>query len=304
MTNVIAAAILQIFCLMGLGFLARRLGYLKEEDLSRWSRLGIDFLLPGLCFRTMTEHLDAQRLRELWSSPLIAIGIMVVGMAIGFLLRPRHSPVLGRTFVHICATNNYFFLPIAIIQRLWGDAALADFFIFNIGSTIGYWSFGVALLGEQRAPGAWRQILSPNLAVTILAVGLCIPGWNRHIPSVVSQLAASLGAASVPLLVILVGAGLYPLPKMRHKRLLAGTVFLRLVGIPACAILILHLLPLANDLRRVATVVALMPAAVTSVILTRRYGGDPDFAAECVVLSTLLSAVTMPFALAFLLGAF
>ena len=43
--------------------------------------------------------------------------------------------------------------------------------------------------------------------------------------------------------------------------------------------------------------VRMMPASMTATILTRRYGGSPDFAARAAVVTTLLSLVTIPVAL-------
>ena len=51
----------------------------------------------------------------------------------------------------------------------------------------------------------------------------------------------------------------------------------------------------------IAYVVALMPSAVMSVILARRHDGDPEFAAETAVVTTVISIVTVPLVLTWLL---
>ncbi|MCE9615538.1 MAG: AEC family transporter [Lentisphaerae bacterium] len=304
MTSVVTLAILEIFTLFALGALARRLGYLQDADLSRWSRLGVDFLLPGLAFHTITQNLDPVRLRAMWIAPLIAVGMFGVGALVGEFTRPRHAPYsdpFSRTFRHLCAMNNYSYLPIVIIQRLWGGPALADFFIFNLGSEIGFWTLGVALFGQRNHRAALRQILSPNVIAILLAVTLCLLGWHVRIPRLVTDVSAWLGAGAIPLLVLLVGGSMYPPPRLRHKAALARIAVLRLALIPAINIAILHALPLEPGLRRIAFVVALMPSAVMSVILARQYDGDPEFAAETAVVTTVLSILTVPLALGWLL---
>lgn len=304
MTGIVTLAILQIFAVFALGALARRLGYLLDADLSRWSRLGVDFLLPGLAFHTITQNLDPSRLRALWIAPLIAVGMFGVGALIGELCRPRHAPysdAFSRTFRHLCAMNNYSYLPIVIIERLWGGSALADFFIFNLGSEIGFWTLGVALFGQRNHGAALRQILSPNVIAILLAVALCLLGWHVHIPHLVIDVTGWLGAAAIPLLVLLVGGSMYPLPQLRHKAALARITVLRLALIPAINIAILHALPIPPDLRRIAVVVALMPSAVMSVILARRHDGDPEFASETAVVTTVIAILTVPLALGWLL---
>ena len=79
MTGDIILAIAQIFGVCFIGWLASRLGYLNENDVNRWSRLLIDFLFPLLVFQSIVQGFDAERVRELWSLPLLGFGIIVVG---------------------------------------------------------------------------------------------------------------------------------------------------------------------------------------------------------------------------------
>ena len=305
MTLTITLAIIHILGLLGIGALARRLGYLSETDVTRWSRVVVDFLLPALAFHTIVSHLDTARLHVLWFSPVVAFGMMALGAAVGFAVAPRanhHTPEFIRTFRHFCAMNNYGFLPMVLVQRLWGDAALADFFIFNLGSELGYWTVGVTMLTRHSPLHAIRRMLSPILVVILLGVGICLAGWQPCIPRPVLDLSHALGVGAVPLILVLAGGGLHPLiPRLHHKAALLALVALRLAIIPAITLTILHFLPLAPEVRRLAFVVALMPAALMSVILSRRYAGDPEFAAEVALATTLLSVLTVPPALAWLL---
>ena len=44
----------------------------------------------------------------------------------------------------------------------------------------------------------------------------------------------------------------------------------------------------------VCIVVALMPAASSSVLIAKRYGGCPDFTGQAILVTTLLSLLTIP----------
>jgi predicted permease len=103
-----------------------------------------------------------------------------------------------------------------------------------------------------------------------------------------------VGRAAVPCILILIGASLYPFPGIHGKRDLAYLVFVRLFLLPLLFVSVLWMLPVAQDVRNIALVVALMPASVSSTILTRRYGGDPDFAARSAVVTTIASILTVP----------
>ncbi|MFW6154524.1 MAG: AEC family transporter [Planctomycetota bacterium] len=309
MTNDIYLAIAEIFGVFAIGWLGRRMGYLGEPDLQRWSRFVIDFLFPMLIFSTICSHFEADRFGQLWPLPAVGLGMMLAGGLLGFILRRglwRGDRDLQRTFHHFCAVNNYGFLPIIIVGRLWGDEALANLFFLNLGSNIGYWTVGVTLLGELRWGAALRRLLSPPLIALSLALVLSLTGAREALPSVVLAISGRAGAAAVPCMLLMVGASLYPLPSLADKRDLAYLTAVRLILLPAMVIAVLLSVPLASDVRNIAIVVALMPTSVSTVILTRRFGGDTDFAARAAIVTTVAAAFTVPAALKLLarLGAF
>jgi len=300
MTEEIVYAILQIFGTFFVGWLARRLGYICEEELNRWSRFVVDFLLPLLVFHSVLRGFEPARLPELWPLPVVGLGMILVGALAGLLLRRALtgcSADLIKTFHHFCAVNNYGFLPIIIVQNTMGADKLALLFFFNLGSSIGYWTVGVGILGGVEARSALRNLLSPNLVALFLALALRFTGVDAHLPRVVVNISGSVGAAAVPCILILIGAALYPVPRFLRPGILAYLTMARLFLLPAFFVFVLKALPLAADVRQIAMIVALMPASVSSTIITRRFGGDPDFAARAAILTTLLSILTVPLGL-------
>ena len=119
-------SILETFIVFGFGALAWRLRMIKSSDLGRLTRLTLDMFFPMLTFSTITRNFDPSQLNELWVMPLLGIVIMAVGALAGWylkrFLRWRTPGRLG-TFHHICAINNYVFLPIIILQNVWGGAS-------------------------------------------------------------------------------------------------------------------------------------------------------------------------------------
>jgi valyl-tRNA synthetase len=65
-------------------------------------------------------------------------------------------------------------------------------------------------------------------------------------------------------------------------------------GLPAITILALKLLPLSRDNYELAFIVSLMPASASTAIICRRFGGSSEFAAEATIVTTVLSAITIP----------
>ena len=298
----ILLSIIEIAIAMGVGALARRLGYIREEDLNRWSHLVIDFLFPAFVFHAIVTGLQPDRLGEAWPLPLLGFGMMALGGALGYPLRMilrSSDPDVRKTFHHFCAVNNYGFLPLVLVANLWGKQELALLFLLNLGSSIAYWTVGVGLLGGSNLRQAARSILTPSLAALFMALGVSVSGVAQWLvpggePGVLLKVCGSLGGAAVPMILVLIGASMYGAPLMNDKRDLAWLTFVRLILLPAATIAVLRVLPLSNSTYNLALIVSLMPAAMSSTILTRRFGGSPNFAAAAAVITTVLSIATIP----------
>ena len=111
-------SILETFIVFGVGALAWKLKMIESGDLDKLSRLTLDLFFPMLTFSTITRTFNPDHLSELWVMPLLGIAIMLFGAAVGWIFkRFMKSRGHGRegTFHHICAINNYVFLPLIVL---------------------------------------------------------------------------------------------------------------------------------------------------------------------------------------------
>ena len=302
MLEVVVSSIGQMAGLCGLGWLIDRLGYCKSDDYQRWSKIAVDFLLPLLIFHSIVRDLDTSNFGELWSLPFLGFGLMVVGGVAGMVFKwglANRSVDRQRTFMHIAAINNFGFLPIYIISNLieTGQAPstlLALFFVFNLGSTIGFWTIGVITLTGGGLRDAWKRALSPPMLAICLAIPIAHLGGKEWIPSMLLHTADSAGSIAVPLMLIITGAILRSAFRKEKVWDIAYTTAVRNLLIPAIAIVLGHYLPLSIDARFLWNIVAVMPAAATTPIMARLYGGSQEFGSAVLVVSTLASIVTVP----------
>ncbi len=306
MTSAVLLGILELFILFGLGFLARKLKLLNSETIGSMSKVILDILLPLLIFQSIVQDFVPGRLNELWPLPLIGFAFMFCGGAAAFLfdkgLKTDHEET-KRTFRHLCAVNNYVFLPLILIQRLVGDTGVALLFFLTVGSTLGFWTVGIGLLGKGGGiTEIVKQLITPALAAILIAFIVSISGLAAYIPDFLLNLFERAGDASVQILLILIGAswlGLTYKGDMWNQIYLA---LVRLIILPGLFILVLTLLNLSKDVFVVAFIVAIMPVSSQSPIITARYGGSPAFASRAIISTTLLSAVTIPLWVIIILG--
>ncbi len=291
-------SVIEIFALIALGAFARKLAYTDEHDIGRWSALVIDFFFPCLVFSSIAQDLDPNSLAVLWHLPLIGFGLILGGALLSFPLvtvfLQKHPVNIKKTFRHLCAMNNFGFLPIVLVSNVWGEQLLPKLFLLNLGSHVGLWTIGVGLLGGTKPKQIAKNILNPTIISLLSAIAMVLLGLTWLIPSPLMGAAESLGKAAVPSVLVLIGASLPGVRFLGNKRAVALITAIRLVLLPGISIWILSLLPIGNEAYRIAAVVAVMPAAATSTIQTRRFGGSPEYAAQSLVVSTIVSLITIP----------
>jgi predicted permease len=161
------------------------------------------------------------------------------------------------------------------------------------------WLLGVSLLKGLRE-NHWRTVINAPLLTIVGALVLNYLNVGAFIPTPVRTLFANLGACSIPLSVLLIGASIFDIwgkERVRWSVALCSPL-LRLGVIPLAFFACAALLPLSLDLKRVLVVQAAMPAAVFGIVLARMYGGHVATAVQVVLSTTLASLVTTPWVLA------
>jgi len=294
-------AIVETCALFAVGGGALKIGYIGRDDIDRWSRFTFNVFTPCLTFASIAENIGRDELKTLWIMPVAGFVIMAAGALLGMvflpLLRCRTSERKA-TFVHICAINNYIFLPLIVVGNLFGMGRHAALLmVMNVGSTVGFWTIGVVTLTGWRKDTlrtAVKQLYSINVVAVALAVAVVL--WRVPVPDPLMKFVRTLGGMAIPLTIILTGAALFRDARglWLHK-VDAGLVAVTRLGlIPAIYVAVLKFLPLPKEMYEVCFVVALMPAAVSSALVARLYGGDGDLASQSVVTTTLLALVSVP----------
>lgn len=300
MTFTIFYAISEIFGFFTIGTIAKISGYIKEQHIDSWSKFSIDYLYPFLIFSTITQKLHRDLLFEVWPLPVIGFGLIVLGLILGIIFQGglfTSNKEIRRAFVHFCAINNSAYLPIVIAQAIWGETAVVNLFLLNLGSTIGLWTIGIVILQNDFSIKNIRNLLSSNLIVTVISIIIGLSNLSSFFPSVLMHICEKAGSIAVPLILTITGAAIANPKALKIGWHVLYISVMRLVIFPAVAIAILKLLPLSYNVFSISVLVSLMPVAVSSVLLIRRYGGSPDYASSTAFFSTAFALISIPLAI-------
>ncbi len=313
-TLVVVVKIAAMFMVILVGWLARRRSYIDAKTTSLLATFTTDVSLPALVLTQMLQTVSWQTLKSGWLFPLLAIVVLLLGELIGWIgwrlfCTRRQAP----TFIFAVSLANWIYLPLPIVQELYGPAGVQILLLCNIGAQVALWTLGVATLhgGRLDRSAMLSLVKNPGLIATLLGIllGITLPAGNGVGAVGLGSLAgkavfeglALLGSLTVPLALVLIGAqlGAIPLAGSRPDRPLSGIVFLRLVCVPLAALGLIWLVqhsgrPLPRMPVAILFLIAAMPVAVNCSILTDRFAQDARLAAQSVFYSTLLSIVTVP----------
>ncbi len=287
------------FSLILCGWLVCRYTALNRTVWQQVEALVYYFLFPVLLFQSIVRSpLDLGA-----ASSLIGAGLAlgVAGIALAYSV--PWWPVIGRHVDrqdHAGSAQVAFrfnsFVALALAERVAGPqgllsvAVLIGFCVplFNIGAV---WPmarqsgahFGGALLRNPLIIGT-----ASGLAANLL--GFQIPGWLE--PTV-----SRIGAASLALGLMAAGAGMQFGSLARGKGLAVSVLAIRHVITPVIALVLARLFRLDASQTLVLLMFSALPTASSCYVLAAKMGYNGPYVAALVTLSTLLAAVSLPFAL-------
>jgi predicted permease len=317
MVHVVFLKIAAMFLVIVGGWLARRRGFLAADFTATLSRLVVDVAFPALVFTQMLRTVNAAALREGWQGPLLCGLLIFIAYFTGLLLAPVFSGRAQRnTFIFLTAIPNWLFLPLPIVQALYGDTGVRTVLLCNVGAQIVLWSFGVWILHGQMRQAAKNLYTNTGLWATALgiAIALLIPAARNletidpasaplgmMLPGALVQALAMVGSLTIPMSLLAIGAQLGELTIAIHRfpRVLWGVLLARLVFAPlvtvACGFALMKMgATIPAETRMIVYLIAAMPVAISCSVMTERFGGDTMLAAEGIFYSTFFSLLTVP----------
>ncbi len=301
---------------MALGWMARRRGIISEVGTSEMARALMSIIYPALIFSSITQMNPAQLARN-WIMPAMALGIVGIGLTLGLLtlrwLKPADPKRIG-AFLFQSTINNYLFLPLPLVMLLWGTEGVALLVFASIGFELTVWTVGVFLFNRSsNFSDGLRVMFGPPLIALLFSISwICVRDLSPirlpesllldRIFELIYFGTDTVGKATVALSMIIAGSRMSALKARSVKDPHVWIVStLRLLVAPILFILILKQIHMEETARGILTVIAVMPAAVASLIFSDRFSGDTDFVAATLLVTHLGAIVTIPLLLAWAL---
>jgi malate permease and related proteins len=293
--------VLPVFALIAIGVGVRRLGWMEGDAETSLIRLVVNLCYPCLIFESVANNTALRSPANLLLPPLVGFGVTWLGIRAGLVVARMIGLHVGtglRTFALAVGVTNYGYLPLPIIERMWGAESTGVLLVHNVGVEAAIWTVGLLVLSGLSFREGWRRLVSPILVTLVVAVGANLTGTTALLPKVVIDVVHGLAVCAIPLGLLMTGVNLAnylhePRQLFDPKTSIAANA-LRLGILPVVLLVIARYLPCSIELKRVMVVQAAMPSAMLPIIIARLYGGHPRTAVQIVLSTTALGLFVIP----------
>ena len=203
------AAVAPVFLIIAAGYLIRRVGWLTEEADASLMRVIVNLLYPCLILQTVLGNRALEHAGNVFLAPAVGFVTVALGYGLSYLAAPLFAIRDARqrgTFAFTTGIYNYGYVPLPLIQQLFNPATTAVLFIHNIGVETAMWTLGVMMLTGKSRERRWTHIFNVPVLAILFAIGLHFAGARTWLPSIAFSAIQTLGAAAIPLGLVLTGA--------------------------------------------------------------------------------------------------
>jgi malonate transporter and related proteins len=304
MTEVITS-VLPIFLLILLGWLFKRSPLLQDYGWTALERLTYYVLFPCLLASTLAEaDFSELALRGVAVAIIGATSLVTIFLLAIRLYLSTDGPAFTSIYQGSVRMNTYVGLSIA--NAFFGAAGLAASALaiaiivplVNIGCVL-----ILARFGNTSTRGWWGAVdafaKNPLIIGALAGLGLNVAGIGM--PPLVGPMASILADAALPLGLLAVGAALNVAALTETGSIVLATAAIKLLGLPLITYELLHVFEVEGIEASIAILFNALPTATSSYILASQYGGDAKLMASITSTETLLSMITLPWVISYLM---
>ncbi|MFA6636198.1 MAG: AEC family transporter [Candidatus Omnitrophota bacterium] len=301
----IVSAIAKLFILALAGYILRHRNIIDDKFTDTLSAVLVRLIFPALIIHKTVSNFSFQDFPFWWVLPLAAVVFSVSGMVIGrmlFGLLCRGGDCgPKREFTASCGFQNSGYLPMNIILFAFagttGDMLLVYMFLFLAGFNLLIWSFLPVFFERKKVSDVkLGTIFNPPVVATIVSLLWVWIFGKGSIPDVISDPMGQLGQAAFPIAMMTLGAYLsrYRAHLPEKRLMVAAGVTAKLILFPALVLAVISAIPMNMGYRFFLFVEAIMPSAVTLVVVGSYSRADNGYLSSVIFYSHLAAIFTIP----------
>jgi len=285
--------ILPIFIVMSIGFILQKK---FAMDISTLSKLNIYFVVPAFIF---VKLYSTQFSASLFGHVLLFFILLVI---ILYVFSTLFAKILGlnrgekTTFSNstIFFNSGNYGVPVNELVFKGDPFAMSIQVIVLTLQNILTFSYGIFALQSVNT-SKWKAMIGYFKMPVLYAMmaGLLCNALNIPIPSVILVPANIIADAMIGLALLTLGAQVARIQFKAALSAVYSSLTVRLIISPIIALLIIWLFRIDGITAQALLIASAMPTSVNSAVIAEEYKNYPEFAAQVVLFSTIISAFTV-----------
>lgn len=283
------------------GYAMGKWGKLKTEHQSTLSGLLVYLCSPCLIVASWVElDFNVVELGYMWLFFLITLALQCAFMGVLYLVLCRkHPETKYRIFTIASVMGNVGFFGKPMVQALLPNnpEALVYSSMFSLSLNFLVFSVGIfCLTGKKEYMTLKSALCTPNMAGVLIGMPLYILGAKAFIPAQVMDAVWLLGNMTTPLCMLILGVRLsaVSLRKLFMRPLIYGLCVSKMMLFPLFSYAAVCFLPLPFSFKATILILSAVPCASVILNMAELHHSETEMAANCVLVTTLLSFLTMP----------
>lgn len=281
-----------MYVLMAIGFIVYRKKLINEEGAKQISNLLVWVINPLIMLTRYQMEFSIDKLKELGISFIVSLCAMLIGFLIGKIIFKKDQ----RIDKFAIGFANAGFIGIPLVTSIMGIDKVFFLSAYLVCFNILSYTYGIYMVSNNKNLITVKSVLL-NPGIIAVAFGLLVFISPIKLPTLFYDAFNLVGQTNTPIAMILLGtyiakSKLITLFNDKHAYFVASV---KLIIIPIVIMVLFKFLPsYLVDIKKVVLIAMSTPVGLTVPMFSQMYGGDYEYGAKLVGLSTLLSLITIP----------
>lgn len=300
-SNILAEILILVIYVI-LGFYIKKKKYLTDAGIQDISKIVVNVAMPLLVISAINIDYKAEYVHNMIIIAIASFLYLTIVTLISSRLAPRISDIDNhKSSIRYSLTfGNTVFLGYPISYALFGELGIFYASIYVAMQNIFQWTVGVHIFKREKfSLTSLKRLLNPGLIA--ITIGLVMFFIGLKTPSYLLRVIKGVGAISVPLALMIIGATLseYKLKDIIVDREAQKVSILKSVIFPAVFLFVLMFLPFNPMIKGILIIQTAAPVQASAALFAKNFGGASGIVAKCVAFTTLLCTITIPVFLMF-----
>lgn len=291
MVNHIFGIVAPLFIIVAIGYFY---GSKVRPEMGITNRLIMDVFMPALIFHVMIQ----ENFHPGQYTMLMLGGVLLMlGSGVFAFLFAKMLGFSARSFVPPAMFSNWANLGLPLYVFTLGDLALDGGVMLVVIGNLLCFTLGIYIYSGRFSV---LHVFKTPIILSVI-IGLLINLTGISVPAFIDTPINMLGQVAIPLMLFSLGVRLTKVRLNDSKVGFIMGLFCPIAGV-SLALLIITVLPMSELHTNILLLFGVLPPAVVNFMLAEQYQTDPERVASMVIIGNLMSIITIPIMVFFVLS--